>query len=363
MEQQEQEYIDLREFCKKLFSKKILFIEVWVITCIVACIMILPIPRQYTASVQLIPESGGQSATISLTDLANSFELCFNDISSENTICPDIYPSILKTNEFIVSLFDLEVESKDHTIKTDYYTYLSNYQKKAYYKWPKIWLSRLLSLIIPNDDEERQTVPNVGGDGKRVIDPHRMNKHTTAIVLAAKNSINCVINKKTGIITISVSAQDPAICASLADHVSIRLQEFITDYRTQKARIDVAYHKQLLQDARRKYDDAMDEYCSFCDSHALLTQQSTIAQREKLNNELSMALTTYNSFNTQYQLALAKVQERTPSFTVLKGASVPIKADKPKRMRFVFIMLILSTLGVVVYEFRSDILNQLSHIQ
>jgi uncharacterized protein involved in exopolysaccharide biosynthesis len=39
--------------------------------------------------------------------------------------------------------------------------------------------------------------------------------------------------------------------------------------------------------------------------------------------------------------AKAKIQERTPAFTVIKGASVPVKPSKPKRMVFVALMLIL----------------------
>ena len=42
---------------------------------------------------------------------------------------------------------------------------------------------------------------------------------------------------------------------------------------------------------------------------------------------------------TQYQAAKAKVQERTPAFTVIQGAAVPLKAAGPRRTIFVISML------------------------
>ena len=53
--------------------------------------------------------------------------------------------------------------------------------------------------------------------------------------------------------------------------------------------------------------------------------------------------------------AKAKVQERTPVFTVVQGAAVPIKASNPKRMLFVLGMLILAFFGTSFYLVRKDL--------
>ena len=49
------------------------------------------------------------------------------------------------------------------------------------------------------------------------------------------------------------------------------------------------------------------------------------------------------------QAAKAKVQERTPAFTVIKGANVPIKPSGPKRMIFVAFILLLTFAGTSIY--------------
>ena len=53
-------------------------------------------------------------------------------------------------------------------------------------------------------------------------------------------------------------------------------------------------------------------------------------------------------------MARAKLQEKTPSFTTLIGATVPIKPAGPKRMLFVAFMLVLATLSYAIYILRDD---------
>ena len=60
---------------------------------------------------------------------------------------------------------------------------------------------------------------------------------------------------------------------------------------------------------------------------------------------------------TQEQAAKAKVQERTPAFTVVKGAAVPIKAAKPKRMLFVLGMCFLAIIILGIYSIRDLIIK------
>ena len=59
----------------------------------------------------------------------------------------------------------------------------------------------------------------------------------------------------------------------------------------------------------------------------------------------------YHSF-----FARAKIQERTPAFILVKGASMPIKPEKPKRMLFVLGMTLLAFLGTSAYVLK-DILK------
>ena len=53
-----------------------------------------------------------------------------------------------------------------------------------------------------------------------------------------------------------------------------------------------------------------------------------------------------------FQQADMKVQQETPAFTTLKSAIVPVKPAGPKRMIFVALMMILSTIATSIYILR-----------
>lgn len=95
-------------------------------------------------------------------------------------------------------------------------------------------------------------------------------------------------------------------------------------------------------------------YGAYSDANTDVILASMKSKQEDLENDMQLKFNAYNAMMTQYQAAKAKVQERTPAFTVVKGAAVPIKAAKPKRMLFVLGMLVLSffitTFGIIRKE-------------
>jgi LPS O-antigen subunit length determinant protein (WzzB/FepE family) len=73
---------------------------------------------------------------------------------------------------------------------------------------------------------------------------------------------------------------------------------------------------------------------------------------------MQLKYNAYTSIQTQLQIAKAKLQERTPAFTILKGAEVPVKPAGPKRMIFVAVMLLLTFMGTSVYILRNILKKQ-----
>ena len=79
---------------------------------------------------------------------------------------------------------------------------------------------------------------------------------------------------------------------------------------------------------------------------------------EDYENDMQLKFNAYTAINTQLQAAKAKVQENTPAFTVLKGASVPIRPAGPKRMIFVALMLFLASIAISLYIIRDLIFKE-----
>ena len=222
----------------------------------------------------------------------------------------------------------------DDNVSTSYYDYLINRQKSP-------WWSNIFS-------KEKK-------DSNVKIDPYQLTKDQFEIVELVRNNVSLSSDLKNGVLTISTQDQDPLICKTLADSIRVKLQEFITEYRTNKARKDVEYYEKLAMDAKRDYEKSRQVYSSFSDSNADAFLQSIRSKQEDLENEMQLRYNAYTNFSTQLQASMAKLQERTPAFTILKGASVPVKPAGPKRVIFVLGMMIFAFVVLSIWILRKDI--------
>ena len=74
-----------------------------------------------------------------------------------------------------------------------------------------------------------------------------------------------------------------------------------------------------------------------------------------LENAMQLKYTIHSAMMTNEQNAMAELQARTPVFTTLTNATVPVKPAGPKRMIFVAVMLFLATIGTVMYLYRKEL--------
>lgn len=342
-EKKDLEVIDLRVILKKIYKRRKLYYKILPVVFILSCAYILCIPRYYQSGLSLAPEVGGTSNMGgTLGSLASSFGLDLGAMESTDAINPLLYPDLMNDNGFVVGLFDIKVKSQDGEIDCGYYDYLTKHQKEAFWTYGIEWVKSLF--------KEKDSV------GVSVANPYMLSRRQDDICGTIRKSIGIDVDKKTGVISISVQAQDPLICKTLADSVKERLQDFITNYRTNKACIDEQYYKKLVDEAKAEYEKARRLYGGYADANMDVMLESYKAKQTDLENDMQLKYNTYTTMMTQYQAAKAKVQERTPAFSLVQGAAVPIKPAGPKRMIFVAVMVILAFVVLSIYiNFAEDI--------
>lgn len=125
--------------------------------------------------------------------------------------------------------------------------------------------------------------------------------------------------------------QDPKVTATIADSVVAKLQQYITTYRTSKAKEDCQYLEKLFKERQQEYYDAQQRYARYVDANSNVVFQSTMAERERLQNDMSLAYQVYSQVAQQLQVARAKVQEEKPVFAVVEPAVVPLKPSGTSR--------------------------------
>ena len=333
----------------KVKWKKILRVSIAFM--ILSAIYVYSLPRGYEATVKLAPETSSMDGIAgSMSGLASMVGISLGG-GGEDAIYPEIYPEVVGSTRFITGLFDVGVQSADADIDTNLYEYYKTFQDEPWWSGIIEPAKRFLKNLLKSEDSANLNNADSG------VNPFWLSKKEDEICMAIANSMSCSVDKKTSVITLTYTAQDPLVAASVVDSIRVKLQDFIIEYRTLKARNDLEYAEKLCESSRLQYDKAQKAYSDFCDANRNIKLQSLLSEQERLQNELQMALTAYTQFAQQVQYAQAKVQERTPSFTVIQNPTVPQKPSSPKRMFSMMVFFVLGALCSSIYYCYKDIIR------
>lgn len=339
MIEQEENSIDYGKIFRDLLKHKKLFYKVLPITFFVAAFITLSIPNYYDCTVKLSPEMSSTTQNMSLSSLASSFGIDLGKAGGgmgTEALFPTLYPELMNSTDFKTSLFPVPVTIEgdkdegepDRTMT--YYEYLENEQKKP---WWSVATGESIRWLLSLFKEEESPVG---------LDPFRLTKDQAEIVKDLDKKIVCDVDKKTMVITINVTDQDPLICATMADTVKKRLQNFITDYRTSKARVDLEYNQKLFKEAKERYEKARQKYAEFMDANHDIILHTVRQRQTDLENDLQLQYNAYTTVASNLIAAEAKVQQATPAFTTLQSATVPVKKTGPKRAITCLVFLFLA---------------------
>ena len=343
LEEEEESSIDFGKIFQDLLKHKMLYLKVLPVAFVLAAIYALSLPNYYNCKVTLVPELGSARSSGALASLASNFGVNLGTASSGgDAIGPSLYPDLMNSTDFKTSLFPVKVTiegnkekgEKDRTMT--YYDYLKNEQKAPW--WSEVKAS-FFNLFSSSKIEEKDNS----------VDNFRLTPEQAGIAGAINSNVVCDVDKKTGVITIDVKDQNPVICATMADSVKTRLQKFITDYRTSKVRVDLAYNQKLFKDTKARYEKARQRYAEFMDSNQDIILQTVRQKQTDLENDMQLQYNAYQQVAAQLLTAEARVQQETPAFTTLQSATVPVVKAGPKRAQMCLVFLFLAFLGVTAW--------------
>lgn len=324
--QNEEKEIDLLELAYKLWDKKKLIL-MWCMWGVLAGLIIaFSIPKEFTTSVKLAPEvkAGKTNLTGGLGALASMAGISANGNSGTDAVYPQLYPDIVSSVPFVMSLMDVPIKDKEN----DKYTVKEYLLEKTSGPWWSVITGapgKIIGFIRGSKEESP-------GDSTENINPNfRLSQEDDKLVTALRGRITASVDQKTSVITIDTKMQDPVVSAILADTVVSRLREYITKYRTDKARQDLDYAQKLNDEAQQEYYKAQQRLADYIDRNQNLATQSARINRERLENESSLAFNLYNETSLQVQNAKSRVQEITPVYTIITPPTVPLRPTSPRK--------------------------------
>lgn len=311
---------------------------------IIGILIALGTPKQYTVSITLSPEMGSGKSGSGLASMAVSFLGGSVGADSPDALNATLAPDIVASTPFLLELFDARVISQDKQIDTTFTAYLDE-QKSSWMgyvlKVPAMAIGGIKSLFTDKKEEKKDTIQ--GGTIE-------LNEEDAKKLEGLRKQISAEADKKTGITTLSVTLQDPKVAATVADSVVSKLQQYITAYRTSKAKEDCQYLEKLYKERQQEYYDAQQRYARYVDANSNVVFQSTMAERERLQNDMSLAYQVYSQVAQQLQVARAKVQEEKPVFAVVEPAVVPLNPSGTSRKVIVLGFLFLAVVFTGAWE-------------
>lgn len=341
-EEEDSKEINLLGMAKELWARKRTVGKWCGIGAIVGLIIAFSIPKEYTTTVTLAPEyndlksnpgSGALGAMAAIAGIGGSN-------NGGDAVFPSLYPDVLESVPFNVALFDVPVTDKKKERHLTVREFLEEETDMPWWGYIMKLSGEILGAILPSDDDESEE------DG---INPFKLTKDETDLVEELNDRISGTVDQKTNVVTISVTMQDPMVSAILADTVVNRLREYITDYRTNKARQDMEYMEQLNEEAKAAYYTAQQKFADYLDSHQGMVLYSVRTTRDRLENEASLAFNMYNQTSHRLQMAKAKVQEVTPVYATIQPATVPIKHSAPRKVLILLGCIFLSFIACCVW--------------
>lgn len=351
--------IDLIGILRKIIGIRKTIYKAAGIGLVIGIIVAISIPKQYTVEVTLSPEMGNTKAG-GLSGLAASFlgtGMAINE--GTDALNASLSADIVSSTPFLLELSTMKIPALEGETMT-----LNVYLDEESSPWwsyviglPGMVIGGVKSLFT---EEESESVPS----DKANLGTIELSKKESKKIESLKKKILASVDKKTSMTTVSVTLQNPKVTAVVADSVVRKLQEYIIDYRTSKAKEDCLYLERLFKERQQEYYDAQKKYADYMDSHDNIILQSVRAEQERLQNDMSLAYQVYSQVANLLQVARAKVQEEKPVFAIVEPAVVPLDSSGTSRKVYVLAFIFLSVCAVIFGKlWGEDILNKFKEIR
>jgi len=185
----------------------------------------------------------------------------------------------------------------------------------------------------------------------------RLDKKQDELIKDLQKRIGATLDKKSGVISISVKMQDPVVAATIVKYSQDYLTQYVVKYRTEKTKNDIIFLNDRLSEAKRRYDNALYAYSSYQDRNKSLFLNIAKDEGKKMQYEVDLSYNLYAELAKQLEEAKIKVHRETPIFKVLEPAQIPVKKSEPKRslmvIGFAFLGLMLSVIWVLARNYKA----------
>ena len=331
--------IDLLALFKTIWQGKKTIIRFVMIFGFIGLFIAVFSAKEYTASVTVVPQTGGSKVSGNLGGLAAMAGINLGGANEEG-IPPALYPKIVQSIPFQKELLQTPLSFSHITNKVSYQEYYTKHEQfnlLAFIKEYTIGLpGKFLSIFKPKKvvaTEEKNDVI------------YRTTLQDVELFKNLEAQLALEVNAKEGYVKISFSMPEALASAQMTKRAQELLQQSITAFKTQKTKEEFLFIEERYAELKKDFEKKQAFLASYRDRNQGLSTSRSQARLESMQSEYNLAFSIYTELAKQLETQKIKLKENTPVFTVINPVSVPAIKSKPKRAMIFIIWLFI---GIVI---------------
>ena len=326
--------IDLAEIAREVWSKRRFITRLVGVFFILGLTIALTSKVEYEASCKLLPETAERTPDFGgLGGLAGLAGVDLSGLGGQGVLSPDLYPEIVSSVPFTDKMINSTIyfENIDTTISSfNYFKEIDSPSLLGFIAEYSIGLpGKVKRLLAPTKGKLKD------------IEMIRYSKDDWKIMESFSDRLSVSVDSKTGIISVKTEMPDAVASAKTAVLLVKELTLSVTNYKIEKASVNLDFIKERFDESKREYEKKQDQIARFSDRNRNISNSIVNTEYERLQNELDIAFEVYKGLATQLEQAKIKVKEETPVFTILEPVMVPSEKSKPRSILIIIGMVLL----------------------
>ena len=283
-----------------------------VVASILAAAITLILPASYTGTTTLIPAVGGSVSNLpgGLAGLASQFGL---NVGTTTSFSSDFFAEVLDSRELLRATLLSKFDDPDRPVS------------------PRM----LLDILDVRGRTEEDRI----NEGIRRME----------------QGISQRVDRRTGIVTLSVRGRSPTLVAAIANRMIELLNTFNLERLQSQSRERRRFAGERKDQAERELREAEAQHLRFLQTNRRYVDSPLLSFEEnRLTRQVQLRQEVFQTLTREYEEArIAEVRD-TPVLTIIDPAVPPDRRSSPQRKMIVFLVLIASGLTAIALAYAAE---------
>lgn len=278
-------------------SRKLILRTTIAVALVTAIVNYFVLPLRFSATASLLPE-GSDDRLSAFGDVAGIAELAGLNISSPDVV--RLYPAVAMSETVLRRVIERSYSLPGHADRGTLYVYYE------------------LTDLLPAE----------ALDGA---------------LRELRQNIGVTFDTKTNIVTLALTAGDPALAADILNGLLEELDGFMREERVTKASGRRTWIETRLAEVEERMKKAEASLQHFRETNRRIADSPSLVMRDRaLSREVEMNVALFIELKKQYEIARIEEIRNTPVVSVLDHARPPVKKSGPNRSGNTLIMAFLA---------------------